>query len=75
MAEEFSNFFFKVFCELCDNTIDKEFYTNTLLLNYISQITFTQTDTVFASGNPDFIKSLKGDTIYLNEKPQRIITD
>lgn len=75
LAKEFSNFFFKVFCELCDNTIDKEYCTNTQLLNYISQITFTQTDTVFASGNPDFIKSLKGDTIYLNEKPQRIITD
>lgn len=75
LAEEFSNFFFKVFCELCDNTIDKEYCTNTQLVNYISQITFTQTDTVFASGNPDFIKSLKGDTIYLNEKPQRIITD
>lgn len=75
LANEFSNFFFKVFCELCDNVLGKEYFINTQLIKYISQISFTQADTVFASGNPDFIKSLKSDSIFSNGKPKCIITD
>ena len=75
LVNEFSNFFFKIFCESCDNVINQEYFINTQLLNYITEISFTQADTVFVSGNPDFIKSLKGDSIYSKGKPQCIITD
>lgn len=75
LAKEFSNFNFKIFSCRCYTEVALKYFESTQLLDYIPEISFTCVDTLFACGNPNFIKSLKTNLMYLKETPQTIITD
>jgi len=69
-----SNFVFQVFCP--DEIINSKTATvNDSILNYLKQMQFRSRDSVFVSGNPDFISSLTGyftDSVF---KPGKIYKD
>jgi ferredoxin-NADP reductase len=75
LAQEFSNFFFKIFSDRYDDKIPEVYFIKSPLLEFVSRISFINTDIVFASGNPEFIKSLKNNLMLLEQRPSRIVTD
>jgi ferredoxin-NADP reductase len=74
LAITHSNFFFKVFCP---DQITSPYITtiNDSILNYLKQLQFRSSDSVFVSGNPEFISSLTKYLTAAYNKPGKIHTD
>lgn len=75
VANSFPNFMFKVFCIDSDQSLQGPYHIKDSILNYIKRVEFKNTDSLFASGNPEFIRLLKSDLTSLEGKPNKIFTD
>ena len=69
-----SNFVLQVFCP--DQIIDLNTGTvNDSILNYLKQIQFRSGDSVFLSGNPDFVNAIKQHCKKKSNKPGQVWSD